>query len=108
MAALEREIAEQVQKLTHDQQQRVLEFARGLVTHSAQADWEHQPWSEDELRELLRPKLKTGAELAAWLESHSPPVAWGNLGPEDDAAEYVHHMRREQQVSLDTPDESVL
>jgi hypothetical protein len=73
MAALEHELIELFQKLTLDQQLKVLEFIRNLDNTNFESDWENQPWMEEEIRELLTPKPQTGAEIAAWLIATSPP-----------------------------------
>jgi len=61
-------------------------------------DWEHRPWTEEEYRELkglMTPNPKTGAEIAAWLEAN-PPIdpGWGGITNDEDVADYVHNMRR--------------
>lgn len=43
------------------------------------------------------------AELAAWLEDNPPEEPWGDIGEDEDAAEYVHRMRRQSTIQLDEP-----
>ena len=65
-------------------------------------DWEHQPWTEDEPRELMIPDPQSGAEIAAWLEANPPTNPnWGDITDDADVADYVHHMRREKQALWD-------
>jgi hypothetical protein len=50
------------------------------------------------------PPAKTSfAELAAWLESHPAEEPWGDLNDDEDAADYVHRMRRQTAIQLDDP-----
>lgn len=39
------------------------------ITQPHERSWEEQPWTAAELRELMRPDPKTGAEIAAMIES---------------------------------------
>lgn len=48
----------------------------------------------------------TFKELAAWLNTHPPVEPWGDLKDDEDAAEYVHRMRRQSTVWLDEPGEN--
>ncbi len=61
-------------------------------------DWEHQPWTEEELKDLIdlmEPEPKTGAEIVAWLQANPPDDPnWGGLTDNDDVADYIHDMRR--------------
>jgi hypothetical protein len=45
----------------------------------------------------------TFAELAEWLNEHPPEEPWGDIEDNEDAAEYVHRMRRQTVVQLDDP-----
>lgn len=45
----------------------------------------------------------TFAELAAWLEVNPPGESWGDIKDDEDAAEYVHRMRRQAAIRLDNP-----
>ena len=95
MAALEREIIEELHKLTLDQQRKVLDFVRSLPPDNPAPDWENTPWTEEELRELMQPKPKTGAEIAALIENMSPidlvdshiidPVEWIKIQRQKEA-----------------------
>lgn len=38
----------------------------------------------------------TFADLAAWLEAHPPEEPWGDIEDNEDAADYVHRMRRQR------------
>ena len=46
---------------------------------------------------------KSFAELAAWLENHPAEEPWGDLNDDEDAADYVHRMRRQTAIQLDDP-----
>ena len=55
-------------------------------------DWEDQPWTEEELQQLLTPEPKTGAEIAAML-AQMPPIEF--VDPEiTDPVEWVQTQRR--------------
>lgn len=45
----------------------------------------------------------TFAELAAWLDEHPPEEPWGDIEDDENAADYVHRMRRQTVVQLDDP-----
>ena len=53
--------------------------------------WESQPWTEEEIRELLTFKGRTGAEIAA----SGLTGAWKDLGITDSQA-WVEEVRRKQ------------
>src|SRR5688572_20372640 len=53
-------------------------------------NWEHQPWTDEEIRELMSPKRNTIEELVAWLDANPPTDSWGDLRDDDDTAEYIH------------------
>ena len=105
MAALTRELVEQLQQLTEDQQRKVLEFARTLRDQSAEAAWENQPWTEDEIRDMMKPSPKTGAELAAMIEHMQPiefvdpditdPVEWVRVQREKDEKR-IHQLWQDE------------
>lgn len=59
----------------------------------SEIDWENQPWTQEELRELLTPHPKTGAEIARMLRQ---------MGPIElvDPVEWVKHQRRKQSKRL--------
>jgi mRNA-degrading endonuclease RelE of RelBE toxin-antitoxin system len=100
VVALEREIVEQIKKLNAEQQRKVLEFARRLT---AESEWAQQPWTEDEIQEMLRPKRRTYAEVVAWLKDNPPTEPFGDIKPEEDSADYVHRMRRASETLLEDP-----
>ena len=105
MSALARELVEQLQQLTEDQQRKVLEFARTLRDQSAATDWENQPWTEAEIREMMKPNPKTGAELAAMIEQMQPiefvdpditdPVEWVRVQREKDEKR-IHQLWQDE------------
>lgn len=45
----------------------------------------------------------TFAELAAWLEDNPPGESWSDIKDDEDAADYVHRMRRQSAIQLDDP-----
>ena len=59
MAAIERELVKEIRKLNADQQRKVLEFARTLTNQNVDNDWENQPWTDEELQEMMTPRRKT-------------------------------------------------
>lgn len=73
---------------------------------SAASDWEEQPWTDKELQELLHPKPSSFAQLLAWLDTNLPTQPWTDLKDDEDAAEYVHKLRRQSSFTLDEPDSS--
>lgn len=103
MAAMEQELLEQFKKLDTARQKQVLDFVHRLARPEGEADWEHQPWTDDELRELMTPKRKTFKEMVEWLDSNPPTEPWGDLRDDEDAAEYVHRMRRQSMIQLEEP-----
>ncbi len=66
---------------------------------NASDEWEQQPWTPEEIRELMTPNPKTGAEIAAWLEAN-PPIDpnWGGIANGEDVATFVHNMRRPKEI----------
>src|SRR5688572_9903264 len=95
MSAVERELLEQIRKLDDNQQRRVLDFVRSLAHHSS--DWEQQPWTEEEIRELMTPHPKTGAEIAAWIDENLPDnLNWDGITNDGEVAEHVREMRRQK------------
>ncbi len=69
-------------------------------------DREHQPWTEDEIRELIKPRRKTFRELVIWLDNNPSSEPWGDLSDDESAADYIHRMRRESRITLDEPGEA--
>ena len=68
-----------------------------------ESDWERQPWTDDEIQELMTPKRKTFKEMVEWLDANPPTEPWGDLRDDEDAAEYVHRMRRQSTIQLEEP-----
>jgi hypothetical protein len=61
-------------------------------------DWEHRPWTDEEIREMLTPKPKTGQEIAAMLEQMEPIEL---VDPEiTDPVEWVKAQRRKDSDRL--------
>lgn len=104
MAAIEQEIIERIRKLNPVQQQKVLAFVHGLEQPEAQANWEQQPWTDDEIQQLTKPKRKSFKEMVEWLEANPPTEPWGDLRDDEDVAEYVHRMRRQSTLQLEDPE----
>jgi hypothetical protein len=69
------------------------------------ASWEHQSWTEEEIRELMSPKRKTFRELVEWLDANPPTDSWADLRDNEDGADYIHRMRRQSGIVLDEPGE---
>jgi hypothetical protein len=97
MSAIQMELWEKLTRLDAEQQKQVLDFVQRLAQPKGEADsaeeWEHQPWTDDEIRDMLTPQRKSFKEAAAWLEANPPTESWGDLQDDEDAAEYVHRMR---------------
>jgi hypothetical protein len=56
-------------------------------------DWEDRPWTDEEIKEMLRPDPKTGAEIAA-----SDAVGmWADRGI-TDSVEWLKEQRRQRRV----------
>jgi hypothetical protein len=53
-----------------------------------------QPWSDEEISEMLNPKRSSFKELVEWLETNPPTEPWGELDDSQDAAEYIHKLRQ--------------
>src|SRR5258708_17540675 len=63
-----------------------------------ESDWENQPWTEEELRELMKPNPKTGAEIAAMLDKMEPIEL---VDPEiTDPVEWLQAQRRHEAERL--------
>jgi hypothetical protein len=56
--------------------------------------WEEQPWTQEELRELMRPDPKSGAEIAAMLEQMDLRE-WQAMDI-PDVVEWLHKQRQEE------------
>ncbi len=60
------------------------------------ADWENQPWTEEEIRELMRVEPMTGAEIvAAGLTG-----GWEEMGI-TDSVEWLEEQRRKRRKKLE-------
>jgi mRNA-degrading endonuclease RelE of RelBE toxin-antitoxin system len=110
MAAIEQELLEQFKKLDMAQKKQVLDFVHRLTQAAGElpdvsADWENQPWMDEEIRELMRPRRKTMKALMEWLDANPPIGEWGGMKPEDDPAEFIHNLRRQHAVVLEDPGE---
>jgi hypothetical protein len=69
-------------------------------------DGEQQLWTEEEIREVLKPKRQTFRELVAWLDNNPSSEPWGSLKDGESAADYIHRTRRETGITLDEPGEA--
>lgn len=57
--------------------------------------WEERPWTEEEIRALVKPDPKTGAEIAAMIESGEIDTSeWAALNL-PDSVEWVRQQRRQ-------------
>lgn len=108
MAAIEQEILEQLRKLDPTQKKQVLEFAQHLRTEhlNLESNSEDQAWTDEEIKVLMTPKRKTMIEVMAWLDANPPTEEWGGMQPEDDAADYIHNMRQQNDLKLEDPSET--
>jgi hypothetical protein len=61
-------------------------------------------WTKEELQALKNQPAMTLAEVAEWLRSTPPPEPWGDLRDDEDAAEYIHRMRRK---TWSTPEDAL-
>lgn len=77
--------------------------ANGLVKTAELASqdeipWEEQPWTQEELRELMRPDPKSGAEIAAMIESGEVDTSvWAAMNI-PDVVEWVQELRRQERI----------
>lgn len=60
--------------------------------------WEEQPWTEQELRELMRPEPKTGAEIAAMIESGEVDTSVWAAMDIPDVVEWVNNLRQQERL----------
>jgi len=60
--------------------------------------WEEQPWTAEELRELMRPDPKSGAEIAAMIESGEIDTSVWAAMDILDVAEWVQGLRRQERI----------
>ena len=78
----------------------------GFASHSvqdgredqAELSWEERPWTEAELRELMRPDPKTGAEIAAMIESGEVDTSVWAAMEITDTVEWVKDLRRQERI----------
>jgi len=82
----------------------------GVTVHidlpSTPADWDQQPWTDEEIQDLLHPEPSSFAQLVAWLDTNPPTQPWADLKDDEDAAEYVHNLRRQSRFTPDEPGQS--
>jgi hypothetical protein len=66
----------------------------GSAIHPAAAEvpGEERPWTEAEIKALMKPDPKTGAEIAAWLEANPDTGGWGEMDI-PDVVEWVKDLR---------------
>jgi hypothetical protein len=64
-----------------------------LPVQPEELPWEERPWTEEELRELMRFEAKTGVEIAKFLQEEGG--GWEDMGITDSAA-FVDELRRKQ------------
>lgn len=84
--------------------------ANGLVKTDEPASqdeipWEEQPWTEQELRELMRPDPKTGAEIAAMIESGEVDTSVWAAMDIPDVVEWVETLRRQERIDRGLADD---
>lgn len=58
--------------------------------------WEEQPWTAEELRELMRPDPKTGAEIAAMIESGEVDTSVWAAMDIPDVVEWLQDLRHQE------------
>lgn len=58
--------------------------------------WEERPWTEEEIRALIQPDPKTGAEIAAMIESGEIDTSEWAAMDIPDSVEWVKNLRRQQ------------
>jgi hypothetical protein len=92
MAAVERELIEQIHRLAPEQQQQVLAFVQHLAALHVDLEDIERTTAQDQARVDVPPM--TPAELVAWLEANPPSERWGDLRDDEDASEYIHRTRR--------------
>ncbi len=72
-----------------------------IVVPDDSPDKEQQPWTDAEIREMLRPRRSTFKQLVEWLDTNPPTESWGGLSDDEDAAEYIHKLRHQSGFTLD-------
>ncbi len=63
-----------------------------------QADWEDRSWTDDEIKEMIKPRRKTMEEVMAWRAANPPAEEWGRMRPEDDPAQFIHILRHKSSL----------
>ncbi len=61
------------------------------VAEQEELPWEERPWTEEEIREMLKPNPKTGAEIVAL--GHTG--GWEHYGIKD-SVEWIEEQRRKR------------
>ncbi len=81
------------------------EFPRGEVDIQLNSRAAVEPWTDEEIQNLLSPSTPrtTIQEMLAWREANPPTEPWGDIRDDEDASDYVHRMRREDTIQLDEP-----
>lgn len=64
---------------------------------------ESQPWTDQEIQELLIPKRLTMQQLSTWLDATPPVEAWGGINSNEDSGEFIHQRRRRHSNTLEDP-----
>jgi hypothetical protein len=60
--------------------------------------WEERPWTEAELRELMRPDPKSGAEIAAMIESGEVDTSVWAAMEIPDVVEWIKNLRQQERI----------
>jgi len=95
-----------VEPVEHSEETAHRNGINGLASHSVQDDgegqdelaWEERPWTKAELRELMRPDPKTGAEIAAMIESGEVDTSVWAAMEIPDVVEWVKDLRRQERI----------
>ncbi len=70
-----------------------------IITELDDEQWEERPWTEAELRELMKPdEPKTGSEIAAWLQANPDTGGWAEMDI-PDVSEWVRELRRKSSAT---------
>lgn len=88
-----------------DQSNGAAAYQNGTPTRAAATDealaetsLEERPWTEEEIRELMRPKPKTGAEIAAMIESGEVDTSvWAEMDI-PDVVEWLQNLRHQERI----------
>lgn len=60
------------------------------------SSWEETPWTAEEIREPMKPEPKTGAEIAAMIESGEIDMSEWAAMDIPDSVEWVNEIRRQE------------